>query len=214
MRRKVLLAILAFLLVAAVLLTAFGIDHTTLKRFTYVGFNRDAWQYPDQVIEALQIQPDDTVADLGSGGGYFTFRLADAVGPDGKVYAVDVDTGMIEFLERKAQEDGYPNVQTILAHYDDPLLPPGQVDLLFTSNTYHHLQDRVAYFRRVREYLAPGGRVAVIDFRGKGWFERWFGHWMAAEVIRQEMEQAGYRLVEAPEFLLRQHFLVFAVEAE
>ena len=113
MRRKALLAIVALLVVAALLVTAFGIDLTTLKRFTYVGFNRDAWQYPDQAIEALRIQPGDTVADLGSGGGYFTFRLADAVGPDGKVYAVDVDAGMIEFLEQKAQEDGYRNVQTI-----------------------------------------------------------------------------------------------------
>jgi predicted methyltransferase len=187
---------------------------TQLKRFAYEGFRRDAWQHPDRVIETLAIHPGDAVADVGSGGGYFTFRLARAVGPSGKVYAVDVDEGLNEYVARRAREDGLDNVAVVLARYDDPLLPQSGVDLIFTCNTYHHLDDRVAYFAKARKYLRPGGRVAIIEYKGTGWFERWFGHSTPSAAIRSEMEAAGYRLQQDLDFLPRQHFLVFATAAQ
>jgi ubiquinone/menaquinone biosynthesis C-methylase UbiE len=109
----------------------------------------------------------------------------------------------------RARDEGVSNVSTILARYEDPLLPEAGVDLLFTSNTYHHIHDRPAYFRNVRRYLRPGGRVAILDFAGKGWFDSLFGHWTPAATIRQEMEAAGYRLDEEPTFVSRQSFLIF-----
>ena len=170
---------------------------------------RDRWQQPEAVIQSLSIQPGDHVADLGAGGGYFTFRLADAVGPAGKVYAVDVDKGSLDYIARRAKEQGYTNVEVILAKYDDPLLPEGGVDLIFTCNTYHHLKNRADYFKSAAQYLRPGGRVAVIDYAGKGWFSRLFGHWTPKETSRSEMEAAGYRLVNDFAFLSRQNFQVF-----
>jgi ubiquinone/menaquinone biosynthesis C-methylase UbiE len=205
MRKHRLLAVLVVLLVV----TAVGC--AGLKRFAYSGFGRDRWQHPEQVIGSLGIQTGDRVADLGSGGGYFTFRLADAVGPDGKVYAVDVDPGMIRHLEERASKEGYSNVEVVLAQYDDPLLPEPGVDLIFTCNTYHHLEDRIAYFDRARQYLRPGGRVAIVEHRPGGWLQWIFPHSTPSEVIRTEMEAAGYQFQNEHSFLPRQNFLVFTL---
>jgi len=193
------------LLLLALLLPSCG----ALKRCAYEGFGRDGWQQPERVVESLALSPGDRVADLGAGGGYFTFRLAEAVGPDGVVYAVDVDESMTDHLASRAADLGHANVQAVLAPYDDPDLPDGSVDLLFTCNTYHHFEDRVAYFERVRADLVPGGRVAIVDFDGPGFLR---SHYSEKADIERDMEQAGYRLVATHDFLDRQSFLVFAAE--
>jgi arsenite methyltransferase len=178
-----------------------------LKRCAYEGFDRDEWQQPKRVIADLAVAPGAKVADLGSGGGYFTFPLAAAVGTQGLVYAVDIDEGMNAFVLREARERGLANVRTVLAAEDDPRLPE-PVDLLFTSNTYHHLANRTAYFRRIRERdLAPGGRVAVIEFR-----PHFTSHATERETIETEMAAAGFRLEKSFDYLERQHFLVFAAD--
>ena len=181
-----------------------------LKQYAYEGFNRDQWQQPQKVIEALALRSGDHVADLGSGSGYFTFRLAAAVGPKGKIYAVDVDREMNDLVAQTVKEKNIGNVELILARPDDPLLPPTGVDLVFTVNTYHHFENRVAYFQRLRKYLRPGGRIAVIDFDRRAWFESLWRHFTPAEVIKREMEQAGYGLQRELDFLDRQSFLIFA----
>jgi ubiquinone/menaquinone biosynthesis C-methylase UbiE len=183
------------------------------KRFAYEGWGRDDWQQPERVVAALGLGPGDRVADLGAGGGYFTFRLADAVGPTGVVYAVDVDEGMIDYLTQRARDEGRTNVEVILGEYHDPLLPDGTIDLLFTSNTYHHLEDRVGYFANVLADLGPGGRVAIIELNDRSWFPRWFGHHTPLETIVQEMTEAGYRLDHSYDFLDRQHFAIFLVDS-
>jgi arsenite methyltransferase len=184
---------------------------TSWKRFAYEGFGRDTWQKPDQVIAVLTIRPGEQIADIGSGGGYFTFRFAQAVGPGGKVYAVDIDQDMTDYVAARARDEGLANVDVILARPDDPLLPAAGVDLVFTSNTYHHIENRVAYFANVRKYLHRDGRVAIVELAGKSWFSSWFGHYTPSETIRREMEAAGYRLEHEFPFLPRQHFLVFSV---
>ncbi len=189
-----------------------GPSCTSLKRCAYEPADRDGWQKPAEVVAALALRPGDRVADLGSGGGYFTFRLADAVGPGGRVYAVDVDAAMNDDLERRAREAQRTNVEVVLAALDDPRLPE-PVDLIFTSNTYHHLASRPTYFRNARRYLRPGGRIAIVEFRPEGLWQRIFPHSTAAEAIRTEMESAGYRLAQELDFLERQHFLVFALPA-
>ncbi len=196
--------------IAFLLLVTCGVCCTSVKRFAYEGFWRDKWQHPEQVIQVLEIQPGQHIADLGSGSGYFTFRFADAVGPAGKVYAVDVDQEMNKYLEKQAGKRGCQNIEVVLAQHHDPLIPKDGVDLIFTCNTYHHIKDRVAYFSNIRKYLRPGGRVAIIDFSGKGWFQKIFPHFTASAVIKKEMESAGYHLQHEFDFLPRQHFLVFS----
>lgn len=202
--KKTMLAVL----VALVVLGASGC--TCWKRWTYEGWGRDGWQQPEQVIHSLDIAPGSAVADLGSGGGYFTFRLADAVGSEGRVYAVDVDAELLEYIGERSREEGRDNIVTVLAAYDDPTIPDASVDLLFTSNTYHHLENRSAYFARAARVLRPGGRVAIIDLDDRTWIMRVFGHVTPRDEIVREMEDAGYRLDADHTFLSRQSFLVFA----
>jgi ubiquinone/menaquinone biosynthesis C-methylase UbiE len=201
MRRIVLVAA-----VGAALLLGCG----SWKRFAYEGGDRDAWQQPDRVIASLGLRPGDRVADIGAGSGYFTLPLARAVGPSGRVHAVDVDEEMNEYLRKRVREAGLENVEVTLGRYEDPLLPAGEIDLIFTSNTYHHIEERPAYFRGILDDLAPGGRVAILDYDGrKGWFVRLVGHYTPKQEILREMEEAGYRLADDADFLDRQSFLIF-----
>lgn len=181
-----------------------------LKQCAYEGVNRDQWQQPDKVIAALALKVGDRVADLGAGSGYFTFRLAQAVGAQGVVYAVDVDDDMIAWVQKKAQERRAANVRAVQAKNDDPQLPDN-VDLIFTANTYHHIDDRVAYFRSLQKYLRPGGRVAIIDFdRRAAWLDRLWTHYTPSAFIKSDMHQAGYALRQEFDFLERQSFSIFA----
>jgi ubiquinone/menaquinone biosynthesis C-methylase UbiE len=183
---------------------------TAWKRCAYEGRDRDAWQKPGQVVAALEIAPGSRVADLGAGSGYFTLHLARAVGPQGRVWAADVDEEMNAFLRERVAEAGLANVEVVLAGLDDPKLPDGEIDLVFTSNTYHHIEARPDYFRRLRADLAPGARVAVIEYDGRGGlFATLFGHHTGKELILREMQEAGYVPVADFDFLERQSFLVF-----
>lgn len=200
--------------VVLVLLVSFCAGCTAVKRLAYEGFGRDSWQQPDRVIGELGLKPGDHVADLGAGSGYFTFRLADAVGASGRVYAVDIDSAMLDYLTRHATERGYRNVEAVLAAPDDARLPEASIDVIFTSDTYHHLDDRVAYFRRAARSLRTGGRIAIVDFNDDWWFVWLSGHWSPADQIRSEMQAAGYRLDREHDFIERQSFLVFSRAGE
>jgi ubiquinone/menaquinone biosynthesis C-methylase UbiE len=176
----------------------------------FEGAQRDAWQLPDQVVAALELQPGMTVADIGSGTGYFARRFARAVGADGTVFAADVEPEMGEYVRKRADEEGQANLIPILASYDDPRLPGGTVDLVFVCNTWHHIQDRIEYAERLGADLAPGGRVAIVDFV-KGELPVGPGpeHKMSAEEVTEEFVAAGYRLASAPELLPYQYLLIF-----
>ncbi len=199
--------VVASALIAVVALTGC----VSFKRWAYERGDRDAWQYPEKVIAELGIIPGQRVADLGSGGGYFTFSLADAVKHEGTVYAVDVDTAMNEDLARRAKKRGYHNIEIVDASHEDPKIPGGKVDLIFLSNTYHHItENRREYFDNVRRYLKPDGRIAIIDYKVEG-IRTVLGHGMERDVIVSEMESAGYRLESDHDFLPMQHFLVFGM---
>lgn len=184
---------------------------TDLKRWAYEGFNRDEWQKPGEVISALELKTGEHVADVGSGSGYFTFRLANAVGRSGKVFAVDIDPGMNAYVSERARAEGRNNIDVILAGPDDPRLPPSGVDMIFSANTYHHFGGSgTAYFARAGKYLRPGGRVVIIDFNRSQWFDIFGSHHTSPEVIKSEMKEAGFELKQEFKFLPKQAFLVFA----
>jgi len=171
--------------------------------------SRDAWQKPEEVVEKLAIKPGWGVADLGAGGGYFTWYLAAAVGPQGKVYAVDIDGTALRMIEREARSRRVKNVVPIRAEPADAKLPE-PVDLVFTCDTYHHMQDRVAYFKSLARYLKPDGQVAILDFHPHGFFSGLLGHGTAKEEVRREMASAGYRLIADYDFIESQHFQTFS----
>lgn len=178
---------------------------------------RDEYQKPEQVIEALAPKPGMAVADLGSGSGYFTRRFVKAVTEAGKVYAVDVEPEMLAYTKKSVEHMGIPStVEFVLAQPDNPKLPKGSMDLIFLCNVYHHLENRTAYFANVKSALKPGGKIAIIDFyhderAGNVGFPR--RHLVARETVVGELTKAGYRLVREHEFLPRQYFLEFAPEA-
>ena len=168
---------------------------------------RDAWQKPHEVLRALAPAPDAVVADIGSGTGYFSVRLAHAV-PRGRVYGVDTEPDMVKYLAERARREGLKNVVSVAGRPDDAALPE-KVDLVLMVDVYHHVGDREAYFSRLRGSLKPGGRVAVIDFSetskdGPPKRER-----ISPTRVRAEMQRAGYTLAEEHRFLPNQYFLVF-----
>ncbi len=193
-----------------IVLLLLGVGCGGLKRCAYEGFGRDDWQQRERVVEVLGLRPGQVVADIGAGGGYFTFLLADAVGPEGRVYAVDVDPDMTGHLESEAAERRAQQVTVVLAEPDDPGLPEAGVDLVFTVNTFHHFEDPAAYFTTARSALRPGGRVAVLDYR-EGQSGSPFGeHATPRAAVVEALEAAGFTLVEEHDFIERQNFLVFA----
>lgn len=205
MRSRALMTLLAAGALATLL-----VGCGAMKRSLYAGDGRDEWQKPDEVVALLGLSIGDKVADIGAGGGYFTFRLADAVGAEGRVFAVDVDDEMISFIREKATEEGYEQIEGVRGEFGDPKLPDGEVDLVFTCNTYHHIQDRAAYFARVLDDLVPNGRVAIVDYGASGgWFTSWFDHNTPKETIVEEMGEAGYSLTHDYDLLEKQSFLVF-----
>jgi arsenite methyltransferase len=165
---------------------------------------RDAWQKPHEVIMALKLSGQETVADIGSGTGYFANRLARHAR---RVFAVDVDARLLELSLKTAPD----NVTPVLASPDDPRLPEGASDLIFFCDVVHHIENRAAYLAKVKRALKPSGRVAVIDFQpGK----LKIGPPPEMKISRAEMvrefEKAGFRLVEEQEFLPYQYFVVFS----
>jgi SAM-dependent methyltransferase len=175
--------------------------------------SRDGWQHPQKVIESLRVRPGEHVADIGAGEGYFTFLLADAVGPTGRVYAVEVDARKVQKLRRQATARGYRNIVIVQATPDDPGLPDGSIDLIFLCNSYHHLANRVGYFRRLRDDLGEIGHVAIIDVREGvlGGLLLPARYRLPVAVVHAEMDGAGYRKVGNYDFLPAQSFELFAV---
>jgi ubiquinone/menaquinone biosynthesis C-methylase UbiE len=171
---------------------------------------RDAYQRPAEVIEQLHLQPDAVVADVGCGPGYFARRLARAL-PRGLVYAIDVEPRQLDRLNEHLLEDGLTNVIPVLAPVGDPRLPPGGVDLILIVDTYHHFSERSAYLAKLAAGLKATGRLVIIDYHKR---DLPIGppveHKMAREQILQEVQDAGFRLIEEPALLPYQYFLVFA----
>lgn len=149
----------------------------------------------DKVVALLAPAPDASIGDLGCGPGNFALAFA-AAAPRGIVYACDVEPAQLDALRAKIAGDAYPNIVPVLASFDDPHFPPGRMDLVFVGDTYHHLQDRVEYLRRLKTCLAPRGRLAVLDYKpGELPVGPPQAHKLEAGVMERELRAAGWTLV-------------------
>jgi predicted methyltransferase len=174
--------------------------------------DREAWQKPEQVMDALQIAEDSVTADLGAGGGWFTIRLARRVGPHGIVYAEDVQRLMIEAIERRVQREGLTNVKTILGEYDNPFpgLPADTLDSVLIVDAFHEMEHPIVLLRNVGRTLKPGGLIGIIDYRqGEGGPGPDPEDRVAPSVIIDAARAAGLQLVGEDKFLPYQYFLRF-----
>lgn len=172
---------------------------------------RDAWQKPAEMVRALDLRRGACVADLGAGTGYLSRYLSAAVGPGGTVLAVEPEPNLVVRLRARAEEEKTDNVVPVLASFDNPRLPVGGVDLILIVDTFHHLDDRIGYFRRARRFLGPDGRIAVVDWQKR---ELPIGppldHKLSREQVVDELREAGYALAAEPKDVLPyQYFLIF-----
>jgi predicted methyltransferase len=172
--------------------------------------DRAQWQQPERVMDALNIADGSHVADVGAGGGWFSAHLARRVGPNGLVYAEDIQAAMIESINRKVKSEGLANVRTILGTPTDPRLPSGLQAVLLVD-TYPQLADPVALLERAAASLAPGGRIGIVDFRndGAGGPGPRMDERVAPEAVMRDARLAGLTLHSQERFLRYQYMLVF-----
>ena len=180
--------------------------------------DRDSWQHPDEVMDKLGIAENSVVADIGAGAGWFTIRLARRVGPNGRVYAEDVQPEMVTSISRRASAEGLINIQPTLGVDSDPKLPGGSIDAVLLVDSYHEIDeilDRVTLLRNLAKSVRPGGRIGIIDFTlqgsgpGPAMDER-----VSPEAVINEAKQAGLKLLSQETFLPYQYFLIFGLETK
>ncbi len=174
------------------------------------GPDRATWQRPDQIMDALGIADGASVADIGAGAGWFTIRLARRVGPNGTVYAQDVQRQMLEAIRRRVAREGLRNVQTRLGQGSSPNLPRGALDAVLVVDVYPEVEDRVAFLRNLTVSLRPGGRIGIVNYKpGAGGPGPAPGEGFRVDrtVVEKDAIEAGLR-VRATENLPYQYLLV------
>jgi SAM-dependent methyltransferase len=172
---------------------------------------REREEQPSRAVALLGLQPGAIVADVGAGSGYMTERLARVVGPSGRVYANDIQPGMLDLLRRRLASLAMANVIPVLGTPTDPGLPAGAFDLVLMVDVYHELSDPQVILGHVRRALKPGGRLALVEYRGEDpAVPIRPEHKMTVAQARLELEAEGFRLERVDSSLPRQHLLVFS----
>ena len=159
---------------------------------------RDAWQRPAEVMDAMGAAAGSVVADIGAGGGYFTFRLAERVGPQGKVYAVDLDKLPLEKLHDRAEKEGLKQIETIVGLGDDPRLPASALDAILVVNAYHEMRSFDAMLQGMFRALKPGGKLVIIEQPSKPGSDReeyFRKHELPEEIVREDALRNGFRFL-------------------
>jgi ubiquinone/menaquinone biosynthesis C-methylase UbiE len=167
-------------------------------------------EHPDEALDALKIAKGSTVADIGAGVGYFTWRLAERVGPTGTVYGQDIQQYMLDQLEQNMKARHIANVKTVLGSYDDPKLPKDSLDLILLVDVYHEFSEPVKMVDRMREALKPGGRLVLLEYRAEDPnVPIRPEHKMTLKQVRAEIEPQGLKFDQAIETLPQQHIIIF-----
>jgi ubiquinone/menaquinone biosynthesis C-methylase UbiE len=214
LRRKAFLAVGIALACMATVLAGRAQHPLPETHSNYIHSLEDAkraeWQKPEEVVAKLGLKPGDKVADLGAGSGYFTMLFAKAVGPQGKVYAIDILPEMLDYIRQRAQDEEVKNIQLVLAQPQNPKLPPASVDVIFICDTLHYISGRPTYYPLLVQALRPGGRLVNVDFYKK---PLPLGPSPAMKIDKQvmieEAKTAGFRVVQDYDFLPYQYFLIF-----
>jgi ubiquinone/menaquinone biosynthesis C-methylase UbiE len=171
---------------------------------------REREEAPDKALDLIGIPKGASVADIGAGAGYFTFRMAERVGPSGKVYATDIQPGMLDLLRANLKRRGLSNVETVLGAEDDPKLPAGQVDLALLVDVYHEFSKPQVMLRGIRKALKPNGRLVLLEYRKEDpKVPIRLEHKMSVPEVKAEIEPEGFRLERVLDGLPRQHIFVF-----
>ncbi|HUT13100.1 MAG TPA: methyltransferase domain-containing protein [Thermoguttaceae bacterium] len=173
---------------------------------------REVVQKLDAILDACELKPGMTVADVGAGTGVFTRPFAARVAPEGKVFAVDITQKFLDHVARTCQEQKIENVECVLCTAASTELPPQSIDLAFTCDTYHHFEYPMKTLASIHQALRPGGRLIVIDFKKEeGANPKWVADHVRADkkTVIEEATQAGFKLIDAPDLMKGQHLLRF-----
>jgi len=171
---------------------------------------REAEEQPGRALDLIGIAKGSTAADIGAGAGYITWRLAERVGPTGKVYANDIQPEMLDLLRRNMRERKLENVETVLGAIDDPKLPADAVDLVILVDVYHEFSKPQEMLRKIREAMKPDGRLVLLEYRAEDpKVPIRAEHKMTVAQVKAELEPEGFRLDKVIEDLPRQHILIF-----
>ena len=177
-----------------------------LKRFNSP--ERQKWQKPQLVIQALQIKPHHTVVDLGTGTGYFLPYLQKKIGESGQILALDIGAKLIAFLKERAQKNQWTHVYPKVIHAHDPQLPPQSVDRILVVNTWHHLPQRSEYILKLKASLKPQGRLLIVDFKKSSPKGPPTHHKIALQDIIKELQDAGFKTVIHSDLSLPDQYMV------
>ncbi len=171
---------------------------------------REEEEKPDLVLPVLKLRPTDAVADIGAGTGYFSWRMAKALGPKGKVYAVDIQQEMLDLLVKKMSDRGVTNVVPVLGKIDDARLPTNAVDLVIMVDVYHEFSHPYEMMQSICRALKPGGRVVFVEYRAEDpTVPIKKVHKMSEAQVRKEMRLFPLAWVETSKVLPRQHIILF-----
>lgn len=184
----------------APLLAAALLGCAACSRAQNSGPERDRWNRPDEVMDALGLHPGSVVADVGCGEGYFTFKFASRVGPTGKVYADDIREDRLDDVRRQAEKQGLKQIETVHGTDDDPRLPAGALDVVFTMDSYHEWVNYDAMLDRLYAALKPGGLFGLIDGNtapGKSRDDYHSMHRMPEQMERDDLTRHGFRFLRS-----------------
>jgi cyclopropane fatty-acyl-phospholipid synthase-like methyltransferase len=168
---------------------------------------RDAWQKPEDILDALHLQRTSLVADIGAGTGYFSVRIAKRI-PEGKIFAADIEPDMVRYLGERARREHLINLVPVKASAEAANLPE-PVDVALVVDTYHHIGNRTQYFAKLQSSLRPAGRLVIVDFKADSPTGPPVQHRISPERVTQELKAAGYTLMHTLQFLPRQYCLIF-----
>ncbi len=172
--------------------------------------DRDIEEEPDLAVRLLRVQRGSTLADIGAGSGYFTVRLARAVGSSGRVYATDIQQGMLDLLQQNVARAKLANVVPVLGTVDDPKLPAESIDLAIMVDVYHEFSQPQRMLQRIRESLKPGGRLVLLEYRAEDPnLPILPDHKMTKAQVKLEVEHEGFKQTRVYDDLPRQHLIIF-----
>jgi predicted methyltransferase len=171
---------------------------------------RESEEHPGQAIDELALKRGMAVADIGAGVGYYTWRLAERVGPAGVVYGEDIQQDMLDGLGKTVQAHHLKNVRAVLGTFDDPKLPANSLDLALLVDVYHEFSEPEKMLDHIRDALKPGGRLVLLEYRAEDPnVPIRPEHKMTVQQVRAEVEPEGYRFDKTIEVLPWQHIIIF-----
>jgi len=179
-----------------------------------LSFNRDedreTWQPPDQIMDAVGIREGMRIGEAGAGDGYFTFPLADRVGDRGVVYANEISTSDLETIRDRARREGVDNIVTVLGEIEDPLFPENDLDMVIMVYVLHHLDRPIEFLQNLERYLKPGAQVVIVEQKQHA-DRSYAGHFMSDRQILETIQESGYELERTETFLAKDTIYIYRV---